>query len=121
MSKDLFGIEEADDDVAQPYVIAQLIPADGWRVILEDEDGKPRMQGLACFALVELVTDTPDATPARMIRPMVATDDGQIDDVEAFDGFLCIVPPGGAAAQTVPKELQGMVDAARARRDASTH
>lgn len=112
MSKDLFGMEEPDDDAVQPYVIVQLTSADGWRVITEDDTGKLSIQSLACFALVELKTDTPDGAPARVIRPMVATPDGIIDDVEAMQEFLCLVPPGGVETN-VPRELQGLVDAAR--------
>lgn len=112
MSKDLFGMEEPEEGVLQPYVVVQLIPADGWRAIMEDDSGKLSIQSLACFALVELKTDTPDGAPARIARPMVATIDGLIDDVDAIDEFLCLVPPGGVDTN-VPRELQGLVDAAR--------
>lgn len=120
MSKDLFGIDEEVIELP-PYVIVQITPADGWRAIFEEDNGKLRMVGVACFALVELKADTPDGAPARIVRPMVATEDGQIEDTDAFEGFLCLVPPGGTAEQAVPKDLQGLANAARARRDADRH
>jgi hypothetical protein len=122
MSKDLFGIEEPDDAEVAPYVIIQLIPADGWQVVLEDDDGVVTRRALACFALVELKTDTPDGAPARLVRPMVGTEDGQVDDVELFEAFLCLLPPSvGVDPNLIPREYMDMVAAARQRRKAALH
>lgn len=124
MSKDLFGIEAPDDDdddeLVLPYVIVQLIPADGWAVIMGGEDpGKEWIEALACFALVELKTDTPGEPPVRVIRPMGITENGQIEDVEMHEAFLCLVPPNGGA-RPVPAELQNYIKYARDRRVVQT-
>ena len=98
--QDLFGMgpDDDDEDAITPYVILQVIPAEGWRAVFEDttvkSGGAVRTLGLAGFALIEFVPQGPDQLPARSMRPMVADEHGQIDDVEAFDDFICIVPPG---------------------------
>jgi len=121
MSKDLFGIDEPDDLELPPYVIVQLIPAGGWQAAME-KDGSVTCRPLACFALVELQPDEPAAPPARVIRPMIGMEDGQIDDVDLFDGFLCLLPPTqGRALDDVPDEYAGLVKAARQRRQAAGH
>jgi hypothetical protein len=121
MSKDLFGIEEPEDeDLIQPYVIIQLITASGWRVIMADAHEKATIHSLACFALVELKTDTPDGAPARLVRPMIAMPDGQIEDVETFEEFLCLVPPNGADTK-LPRELEPLVAAAKKQRENTGH
>lgn len=88
-----------DENEITPYVILQVIPAEGWRAVFEDttqkvSGGAVRTLGLAGFALIEFIPQGPDQLPARTMRPMVADEHGQIDDVEAFDDFICIVPPG---------------------------
>ena len=119
--QDMFGIgpedgadqDDGDEEVAD-VVILQITPAEGWRVVFSDPTiGQTaiRTLGLACFALVEVIPDNPNPEgqiPLRAIRPMVANEYGQIDDVESFDDFICVVPPG--------VELQPTVDyAIRAR------
>lgn len=103
MSKDLFGISDKsgandDDDVIEHpgYVIVQLIPAEGWTAVFRDSSGQPsRVLGLACFALIELLQPDPGLPPLRVTRPMIVDETGQIEDVEAYDDFVCIVRPGG--------------------------
>jgi hypothetical protein len=76
----------------------QLIPAEGWRAVFEDTSGQPsRILGVACFALIEVLGQNlpPDMPPLRVPRPMIVDETGQIEDVEAFDDFVCMVPPGG--------------------------
>jgi hypothetical protein len=109
--QDMFGMgAEPEDDQDQgegedvDYVLLQLISADGWRVVFDDPTAGSngmRTLGLACFALVEIVPDEPGAPPARAIRPMVANEDGQIDDVAFFEEFICLVPPGTELTQHV--------------------
>ena len=128
--QDMFGIPDEDnnhdnDDGAEggaDYVILQVTPAEGWRVVFHDPTmggaGNPtaiRTLGLACFALVEIVPDQVDPQnpqlPMRAIRPMVATEYGQVEDVETFEDFICVVPPG--------IEIQPTVDFAIRTREAA--
>jgi len=101
--QDLFNLGADGSDDGDEYVIAQIISADGWRAVFTDEPGVIRTLGLACFALVEFVPSSPEAAqiPQRAIRPMVVDEFGQIEDVEAFDDFLCVVPPGTDQQSTV--------------------
>jgi hypothetical protein len=100
---DMFGIsaepevemdDEGEDTEDVDYVIHQIIPADpAWRAAFDGEgpDGQsPRIVPLACFALIEVTGE--DAH--RAVRPMIADELGRIDDVEAFENFVCLVPPG---------------------------
>jgi len=93
--QDLFGMGEGDDEGAE-YVIAQIIPAEGWRAVFQDGKDPQRVLGLACFALVEFVPQNPEVAqiPARAIRPMVVDEFGQVEDVEAYEDFICVVQPG---------------------------
>lgn len=86
--------DEADDDEAD-YVVHQIIPADGWTAAFGEPDAEGALQAkilsVACFALVEVVDPQ---SSHRAVRPMVADEVGNIDDVEAFDDFICLIPPG---------------------------
>lgn len=108
--KDMFGIGDdggnpnADDaDAAEgeeipPFVILQITPAEGWRAVFRDptvnSSAATRTLGIACFALVEVIQDV-QGPPLRVTRPMVADERGEVNDVEFFDDFICLVPPGG--------------------------
>jgi hypothetical protein len=115
--QDMFGIPESDNDQdgaeGADYVVIQITPAEGWRAVFSDPTiggTAIRTLGLACFALVEILPGEHVTHPmvVRAIRPMVADELGQIDDVESFEDFICVVPPGS--------ELQATVDyAIRAR------
>jgi hypothetical protein len=111
--QDMFGIgdeagqdgDEADD---AEFVILQIIPAEGWQAVFRDPSvgGMPtRVLGLAGFALVEFVPEIdpgqPPPLPQRAMRPMVATEQGEVEDVAAFEDFVCVVPPGGDREATV--------------------
>lgn len=102
-SADMFGM--GNDDDAAPYVIIQIIPADGWRAVFQDQKkNEPmRVTGLACFALVEVVPENLEQPqlPDRAVRPMFANAIGEIEDVEAFEDFLCIVPPNDDVHKTI--------------------
>jgi hypothetical protein len=100
--KDLFGFsdnngpEDGDEDADLAYVILQIIPAEGWRAVYIDDNGQRTILKLACFALVEVPTQDPQdpqVLPVRVVRPMVATNDGQIEDAEVIDDFLILVAP----------------------------
>jgi hypothetical protein len=99
--QDMFGMGDNDD--GNEYVILQIIAADGWRAVFSDAPGVTRTLGLAGFALVEIVPENPEAAqiPQRAIRPMVVDEFGQVEDVEAFDDFLCVVPPNTDIQPTV--------------------
>jgi hypothetical protein len=102
--QDIFNIGGApNDEGGEEYVIAQIIAADGWRAVFQEPDGPQRVLGLACFALVEFVPDSPEAAqiPARAIRPMVVDEFGQVEDVEAFEDFVCVVQPGIAVEPVI--------------------
>lgn len=98
---DLFGFtddnngpEDGEEDADVAYIILQIIPADGWRAVYVDDDNHRTILSLACFALVEVPgPQDPQALPTRVVRPMVATDDGQIEDAEVLDDFLILTPP----------------------------
>lgn len=81
------------DDEGSDYIIVQMTPAEGWIALMGDTR---RILGLACFALVEMIPEDPNVPtiPVRHIRPMVVTENGEIEDVASFDDFVCIVPPG---------------------------
>lgn len=102
-TQDMFGMSGDGDEDGGDYVIAQIIAADGWRAVFADFKGPQRVLGLACFALVEIIPDNPEVAqiPQRAIRPMVVDEFGQVEDVEAFDDFLCVVPPGTDVQPTV--------------------
>jgi len=115
---DMFNLgPEPDDDQDQgsvDYVLLQLITAEGWRVVLDDPTPGgtgTRTLGLACFALVEIVPDEPGVAPERMIRPMVANEEGNVEDVAFLEEFICLVPPG--------TELKQHVEYAIRKRDAA--
>lgn len=116
MSKDLFGIggdkpgakHDDDDEIEHPgYVIMQLIPAEGWTAVFGTSSNEPsRVLGVACFALIEILQSNPDLPPLRVTRPMIVDEVGQIEDIEAFDDFICIVRPGGDPGQALTGAMQ---------------
>lgn len=93
---DLFGIGDAKDEETPDYVVVSIQPADGWRAVFKNN----RLLGIAAFALIEIVPKdlTQPGIPQRAIRPMVVDETGEINDISAFEDFLCIVPPGGDIA-----------------------
>ena len=100
MSTDLFGIGDVKgDDETPDYIVVSIQPADGWRAVFIGN----RLLGLAAFALVEMIPKdlTQPVIPQRAIRPMVVDETGEINDVSAFEEFLCVVPPGGDIAACV--------------------
>lgn len=112
---DMFNLgddQNTNDDV-EAYVIVQLTPADGWRAVFEDPTNASgfRTLGIAAFALVEIIPKNPEVAqiPQRAVRPLVANEHGEVDDIEAFDDFVCLVAPG--------LDVQPVVDFARKARD----
>jgi hypothetical protein len=110
--QDLFGIgaDDADDDDEDnlpDYVILQIIPAEGWVAVFRDPsigNMPTRILGVAGFALVEVIPEDgapPSPIPVRTMRPMVATEQGEVEDAAAFEDFVCVVPPGGDREATV--------------------
>lgn len=94
--QDLFGMSDDDGGGVDEYVIVQLISAEGWRAVFQDTKGPQRVLGLACFALVEIIPANPQVAqiPQRAIRPMVVDEFGDVEDVAAFEDFVCVVQPG---------------------------
>ncbi len=114
---DLFGVAAVIDEETPPYVILQILAADGWRVVFgNDTATELRFGSLACFALVEMIAKNPDGPPQRGVRPMAVDDDGEVNDVDAFDDFICLISPAGMA---VPPDLMPMIQAALERRAAA--
>lgn len=126
---DLFGIniedikdkplpaDEASEEEIVPYSILQIIPADGWRAVFVTSDPqRQRLLSLACFALVETGETVEGRTVStRSVRPMVADEDGEINEVTMFEEFLCLISPQNDP--TVPsKALKPIIEAALARR-----
>lgn len=110
--KDLFGMggDEQEGDV-DAYIIVQLTPADGWRAAFTDSTNKSgvRILGIAAFALVEIIPQqiNPEGhIPQRAVRPLVANEHGEVDDVEAFDDFICLIAPGMEVQPTVEFALK---------------
>jgi hypothetical protein len=106
--------DQDQDQGSVDYVLLQLIAAEGWRVVLDDPFSggtSTRTLGLACFALVEIIPDEPGVAPERMIRPMVANEEGNVEDVAFLEEFICLVPPG--------TELKQHVEYAIRKRDAA--
>jgi hypothetical protein len=117
----MFGIDSSaapaqpQEDNVMP-VIATIIPATGWRAAfgtlnLREE---ARIDGLVCFALVDLVPLTvtdPPMLPQRVVRPMTTDYDGEIVDVEEDEDFICVIPPTISDVLT-----QHFVDDAKKRR-----
>lgn len=111
--QDLFGIgadvaPDDDEDEGPAFVILQIIPAEGWIAVFKDPHmgGMPtRTLGVAGFALVEFIPEVapgqPPPLPERAMRPMVATEHGEIEDAAMFEDFVCVVPPGGDREATV--------------------
>jgi len=103
---DLFGQgdEDGDDDgdgeEGDGYVIIQLMPAQGWTAVFDDPTGGPsRTLGVTSFALVEILQPDQTQPPVRLVRPMVADEHGEVEDVGFSEDFVCLVPPGGDAEQ----------------------
>jgi hypothetical protein len=98
--QDMFGMgadDDQDGDEMPPFVILQVMPAEGWRAVFDDPSvgsTATRTLGLAGFALIEFLVPEPNQLPMRAMRPMAVDEHGQIEDVEFFDDFICIVPPG---------------------------
>lgn len=116
---DLFGIGDPagdSDEEGGDYVILQAIPADNWKVVFNDPtvpgNVATRVLGLASFALVEVLQEEPNLPPMRAVRPMVANEFGQVEDVEAFEDFICLVPPGADLHATVDfaRRVRGAAD-----------
>jgi hypothetical protein len=121
--KDMFGIGDDDgnpnasadaadaDDEIPPFVILQITPADGWRAVFRDptvnSNAATRTLGLACFALVEVIQDV-QGPPLRATRPMVADELGEVNDVDFFDDFICLVPPGGDAREAMDYAMRAI-------------
>ena len=62
--------------------ILQIMPADGWSALFEDEDSIP----LVCFALVQDIDE--NGSPVSSVRPMVCVDEviGFCDEYETYLG-----------------------------------
>jgi hypothetical protein len=103
---DIFGmdadVEVSETDAAEnaQLVIHQIIAADAdWRAVFEHPDAaEPKIVPLACFALVAVHHSN---VIEHAVRPMIADEDGRVDDVEMFDGFYCLVPPGADADEII--------------------
>jgi len=127
-TNDVFGlpVEEEVDQIDQTeagdegeggeeaYMIHQIIPAEpGWRVAFSDPDAtnKVRVIPLVCFALIEMPGT--DEAPQRAVRPMIADEVGQVEDVAAYEDFICLVPPG-FTPEAVIARVQRLAGAAEA-------
>jgi hypothetical protein len=64
--------------------ILQLLPAEGWEAMFEDEDNVT----VICFALVETVDE--EGTVSSAVRPMasIGTDIEFCDDYPNFEGLV---------------------------------
>lgn len=106
MTKDIFGMSSDEgqevDEAPLNQVIIHMTPAEGWKVVFNDpEKGLPtRILGVAGFAVVETF-DSEQNRLVRGIRPMVVDEIGQVDDVETFEDFVCLVPPGVDIQSTI--------------------
>lgn len=121
----MFGIEEPAQPPATgqeqppqlnapaPYVVTQMLPATDWLAVFDPEKGKPYTRNLACFGLVQTLVE---GGLTQLVRPLVADDDGTIVDVDAFEDFLMLLPPGRDPF-TLPISAMAQVDEARKRRD----
>ena len=68
--------------MADESKILQIMPADGWSALFEDEDSVP----LVCFALVQDVDE--DGNVGSSVRPMACIDEviGFCDEYETYSG-----------------------------------
>ena len=68
--------------MANESKILQIMPADGWSALFEDEDSIP----LVCFALVQGVDES--GSPVSSVRPMACVDEviGFCDEYETYLG-----------------------------------
>lgn len=88
-----------------PPRVVQLLPADGWRAVLADDEGKPWSDPLVCWALVEF-TDKEYGPrhddiyvgavrgAQQAIVGMQAGEYGVVDTAETNDNFLGYAPAG---------------------------
>ena len=69
--------------MADESKILQIMPADGWSALFEDEDSVP----LVCFALVQDVDES--GSPVSSVRPMACIDEviGFCDAYETYSGI----------------------------------
>lgn len=120
----MFGIEESApegqppqqqlNDGTPPYVVTQMLPATDWLAVFDPEGGKPYTRNLACFGLVQTIVD---GALTQLVRPLVADDDGSVMDVDGFEDFLMLLPPGRDPF-ALPLAAITQVEEARKRRDA---
>lgn len=73
--------------MASEEKILQIMPADEWFAIQNDEDDDESLDAVVCFALVESVVD---GVVTRTVRPMAWNGSaiGFADEDESFDGVI---------------------------------
>ena len=70
--------------MADEVKILQIMPADGWLAVFDDEDSVP----VVCFALAQGVDD--DGKTTTDVRPMACIDD-VVEFCDDYDSYLGVV------------------------------
>lgn len=73
--------------MASEEKILQIMPADEWFAIQNDEDDDESLDAVVCFALVETAVD---GVVTRSVRPMAwnGSEIGFADEEESFEGVI---------------------------------
>jgi hypothetical protein len=99
-TKDIFGfskeapVEDPDEDPENDVAVEidTIIPIEpGYRAAMDDGNNGYRLIGVVCLAMMR-VEDAEGEV--QYVAPMGMEADGHIADVNHFDGFICVIPPG---------------------------
>jgi hypothetical protein len=97
------------------YIIQNIIPMfSGWVAAYDDPDNEGGVIVFPIIALAMVLLQHPDGRAEQMVRHLVSTPAGQIDDINEFPNFICVVAPGQSPDAIVPAMKQMRDNAATA-------
>ncbi len=89
------------------YIIQNIIPMfSGWVAAYDDPDTEGGVIMFPIIALAMVVLQHPDGHAEQTVRHLVSTPAGQIDDINEFPNFICVVAPGQSPDAIVPAMKQ---------------
>jgi hypothetical protein len=93
------------------YILQNVVPMfPGWVACYDDPESDT--DGVISFPIVALgmvLLQHPDGRAEQTVRHLVSTAAGQVDDINEFSNFICVVAPG--------QEAQPIIAAMRKMRD----
>ena len=112
--EDMFDLGEKTEPKAEPkadarspkpqpplppgaYIVQNVIPVfPGWTACYDDMERPGQVISFPVIGLAMVVLHHPDGRVEQTLRHLVSTPAGQIDDVNEFPNFICVVAPGQA-------------------------